>query len=81
MSNHPSDICSGVPTFRNPYFDAIQSNDHLCKLFRAYETIGTSLKLTKSHDAPVALFDRKELKKERLRLRDEIETILASQSG
>lgn len=77
MSNTPHDLAEEFPDKVDKIHDLKTSDAHFLKLFNAYEEVNNAVHLAETNVKPTDQFTEEALRKQRLRLKDEIARMLA----
>lgn len=76
MSHTPHSLAQEFPDKVDKIHDLKTSNAHFLKLFNAYEDVNSEIHLSETNVKPTDQFHEADLRKQRLRLKDEIATML-----
>lgn len=77
MSNTPHDLAQEFPDKVEKIHELKVSDAHFRKLFDAYETVNNAVHLAETNVKPTDQFHEENLRKQRMRLKDEIARMLA----
>ncbi|MEL6595311.1 MAG: YdcH family protein [Pseudomonadota bacterium] len=77
MSNTPHELAEEFPDKIEAMHALRQSNAHFCKLADAYHEVNRTIHRAETNIEPMDQFAEEDLRKERMRLKDEIARMLS----